>query len=114
MTTSMRRSCRQCWCPGCLRPLHRPDLGFCGDQLLEEYQGTAQGRQVRRIRYVTQVSVRPPTFAAFVSGTLPFSEGNNKFLVNALRKHFSFPGVPMRLLTRLRKRAARHRSVSRR
>lgn len=88
--------------------------GFGWGQLLEEYRGTAQGRQVMRIRYVTQVSVRPPTFAAFVSGTLPFSDGNTKFLVNALRKHFSFPGVPMRLLTRLRKRGARRRSVSRR
>ncbi|KAK9835183.1 hypothetical protein WJX81_004077 [Elliptochloris bilobata] len=82
-------------------------------QVLEEYRGTAQGRQVMRIRYVTQVSVRPPTFAAFVSGTVPFTEGNTKFLLNALRKHFSFPGVPMRLLIRLRKREAKHRHVKR-
>jgi len=44
-------------------------------QVLEEYRGTAQGRQAARIRYVTQVGARPPTFAAFASGAKPFSEG---------------------------------------
>lgn len=85
-------------------------LRWAAGQVLEEYQGTAQGRQAMRIRYVTQVSVRPPTFAAFVSGTTPFTEGNTKFLVNALRKHFSFPGVPMRLLIRLKTREAKERT----
>lgn len=69
-------------------------------QLVDEYRGTAQGRQVMRLRYVTQVMIRPPTFAAFVSGAEELSENTTKFILNSLRKKFGFPGVPLRLVVR--------------
>ncbi|EIE20905.1 small GTP-binding protein [Coccomyxa subellipsoidea C-169] len=63
-----------------------------------EYRGTAAGRQVMRLRYVTQVSARPPTFAAFISGAEELSDNTTKFILNSLRAKFGFPGVPLRLL----------------
>ncbi len=53
-----------------------------------------------RLRYVTQVMARPPTFAAFVSGAEELSESTTKFLLNSLRRKFGFPGVPLRLVVR--------------
>ena len=57
-----------------------------------------------RVRYVTQVTARPPSFVAFVSGTADFSSASTKFLGNALRQEFGFKGVPLRIDVRLRKR----------
>jgi predicted GTPase len=68
--------------------------------LTDEYRGTAQGRQVLRLRYVTQVTTRPPTFAAFVSGAEDLSDNTTKFILNSLRAKFGFPGVPLRLIVR--------------
>ncbi len=54
------------------------------------------GRRIR-LRYMTQVSTRPPTFVAFCSrpGELPRSY--LRYLTNSLRDAFKLPGVPIRL-----------------
>ncbi len=54
------------------------------------------GRRIR-LRYMTQVSTRPPTFVAFCSrpGELPRSYV--RYLSNSLRTVFKLPGVPIRL-----------------
>eukprot|EP00884_Botryococcus_braunii_P010451 jgi/Botrbrau1/19407/Bobra.0338s0034.1 len=80
--------------------------------LVEQYHGTQQGREVLRIRYVTQVSTRPPAFVAFTSGRGAVPSGFQRFLLNKLRDYFGFPGVPMRLTLRSRKRAEREKSAS--
>lgn len=51
-----------------------------------------------RVKYVTQVNARPPTFAAFVNRAKGFPESYKRFLVNALRDEFGLRGVPVRLL----------------
>jgi len=57
------------------------------------------GRQLR-LRYITQVNTRPPTFALFASrpGELPASY--RRYLVNALRRDFDLPGTPIRMMLR--------------
>ena len=57
------------------------------------------GRQLR-LRYVTQVNTRPPSFALFASkpGELPVSY--RRYLVNALRQDFDLPGTPIRMMLR--------------
>lgn len=57
-----------------------------------------------RIRYITQVKSRPPTFAVFVSGGLAFPENARRFLTRALQKDFEFEGVPIRAEVRYRKK----------
>ena len=55
-----------------------------------------KGRRIK-IRYITQARTRPPTFAISSSqaGELPGDYG--RYLVNGLREHFGFTGVPIRM-----------------
>ncbi len=58
-----------------------------------------EGRRVK-IRYVTQVKTRPPTFALFVNKPLDLPESYHRYLISHLRDTFELPGVPVRLLLR--------------
>ncbi|MBY6265912.1 ribosome biogenesis GTPase Der [Azospirillum sp. 412522] len=58
-----------------------------------------EGRRVK-IRYVTQVKTRPPTFALFVNKPLDLPESYQRYLTTHLRDSFDMPGVPVRLLLR--------------
>lgn len=57
------------------------------------------GRRLK-IRYMTQVKSRPPTFALFVSKPVDLPEHYSRYLVNGMREHLDLPGVPIRLLLR--------------
>ena len=54
----------------------------------------------RKIFYMTQASVRPPTFVLFTDrgGSLHFS--HERYLINQLRRRFGFRGTPIVLKTR--------------
>lgn len=58
-----------------------------------------EGRRIK-IRYMTQVKARPPTFALWVSKPLDLPETYIRYLVNGLRESLDLPGVPIRMLTR--------------
>ncbi|MDG5493479.1 ribosome biogenesis GTPase Der [Niveispirillum sp. BGYR6] len=57
------------------------------------------GRRLK-IRYMTQVKSRPPTFALFVSKPVDLPENYSRYLVNGLRESFDLPGIPIRMLLR--------------
>lgn len=57
------------------------------------------GRRLK-IRYMTQVKSRPPTFALFVSKPVDLPDHYSRYLVNGMREHLDMPGVPIRLLLR--------------
>ena len=59
----------------------------------------AAGRRVK-LRYITQVKARPPTFAAFVSRPDALADSYRRYLVNGLREEFGLDGVPIRLYLR--------------
>jgi GTPase len=59
----------------------------------------AKGRRVK-IRYIAQVSTRPPTFVLFVSRAGVLSDTYLRYLTNSLRAAFELPGVPLRLRLR--------------
>ena len=59
----------------------------------------ARGRRIR-LRYMTQIKARPPTFAAFVSLPEELPEAYTRYLVNGLREDFDLPGTPIRFITR--------------
>ena len=44
-----------------------------------------------------QVKARPPSFAAFVSGSRPVAEDAVRFLAAELREALGFQGVPVRI-----------------
>ena len=54
------------------------------------------GRRIR-LRYMTQVKSRPPTFALFASRAEELPESYLRYLVNGLREAFDIQGVPVRL-----------------
>ena len=57
------------------------------------------GRRLR-LRYITQVNTRPPTFALFASKPGELPDAYRRYLVNALRQNFNLPGTPMRMMLR--------------
>jgi GTP-binding protein len=57
------------------------------------------GRRLR-LRYVTQVNIRPPSFALFASRPSELPESYRRYLVNALRRDFDLPGTPIRMMLR--------------
>ncbi|WP_334128828.1 ribosome biogenesis GTPase Der [Sneathiella sp.] len=58
-----------------------------------------KGRRLK-IRYMTQVKSRPPTFSLFMSSRGELPESYVRYLVNGLRNDFKLPAVPIRLFTR--------------
>jgi GTP-binding protein len=58
-----------------------------------------EGRRIK-IRFMTQVKARPPTFALWVSKPLDLPETYLRYLVSGLREDFDLPGVPIRMLVR--------------
>jgi GTP-binding protein len=58
-----------------------------------------RGRPIK-IRYATQISTRPPTFALFTSQVGGLSDAYLRYLTNSLRDAFGFEGVALRLLER--------------
>ena len=58
-----------------------------------------QGRPVR-IRYVTQVGVKPPTFLCFATAGNRIHFSYLRYLENCLREAYGFRGTPIRLVVR--------------
>ena len=59
----------------------------------------AAGRS-NRLRYMTQVKARPPTFALWASRPDELPESYIRYLANGLRQAFDMPGVPLRIMLR--------------
>ncbi len=58
-----------------------------------------QGRRLR-IRYMTQIKSRPPTFALFVSRPADLPESYLRYLIGGLRDEFGLTGIPVRMVMR--------------
>lgn len=57
------------------------------------------GRRLK-LRYITQIKARPPTFALFGTRAEQTPETYQRYLVNSLRETFEMPGVPIRIYLR--------------
>jgi GTP-binding protein len=58
-----------------------------------------EGRRLK-LRYITQVKARPPTFVVFGTRAEQLPEAYRRYLVNGLRTSFNLPGTPIRLQAR--------------
>jgi GTP-binding protein len=58
-----------------------------------------EGRRLK-LRYITQVKARPPTFALFGTRAEQTPDTYHRYLVNNLREAFDMPGIPIRLMLR--------------
>jgi GTP-binding protein len=59
----------------------------------------AAGRRLR-LRYLTQVNTRPPSFALFASKPAELPDAYRRYVVNGLRRDFDLCGTPIRLMLR--------------
>jgi len=59
----------------------------------------AHGRRIR-LRFMTQIKIRPPTYILSVSQPEELGDDYLRFLINRLRDDFDMPGVPIRLTMR--------------
>lgn len=57
------------------------------------------GRRLK-LRYMTQIKTRPPTFAIWASRPEELPGSYQRYLVNGLRQDFDMPGVPVRVYLR--------------
>ncbi|MFZ4761582.1 MAG: ribosome biogenesis GTPase Der [Alphaproteobacteria bacterium] len=53
-----------------------------------------------RLRYITQIKARPPSFALFASRPDDLPEDYIRYLTNGLREHFGLSGTPIRFKIR--------------
>lgn len=61
----------------------------------------APGRSRLHVQYMTQASVRPPTFVVFTSGGRPgLHFSYERYLLNRLREEFDFFATPIRIIER--------------
>jgi GTP-binding protein len=58
-----------------------------------------KGRRIR-LKYITQIKSRPPTFALFGSQVSSLPKSYLRYLENGLRQAFDLPGTPLRLQPR--------------
>ncbi len=54
--------------------------------------------RVIKIKYCTQVNIRPPTFVFFTNLLGDFNESYKRYLLNNLREEFDLNGVPLRIM----------------
>ena len=73
----------------------------------------AHGRRIR-LRFMTQIKIRPPTYILSVSQPDELGDDYLRFLINRLRDDFGLPGVPIRLTMRKPKNPYAGRAGSRR
>lgn len=58
------------------------------------------GGRPNRLRYMSQINTRPPTFAVWASKPDDLPATYKRYLINGLRKDYGLNGVPIRLLVR--------------
>lgn len=82
------------------RRLKTGELNRWLDMALERHSPPIVKNKRIKIRYITQIKSRPPTFALFVNNAEEFPESYERYLVNGIRETFDLWGVPIRLVLR--------------
>ncbi|WP_086651384.1 ribosome biogenesis GTPase Der [Acetobacter cibinongensis] len=70
------------------------------EMMLERHAPPLVDRRRLKLRYMTQVKSRPPTFVLFGTRAELLPDDYKRYLVNGLRETFDLPGVPIRLQLR--------------
>ncbi len=83
-----------------------PELNSFMEVLRGQQTPAMYKKRQARIKYATQVSVKPTTFILFVNHKSLFHFSYLRFIENRLREKFGFEGVPIKIELRESKRAA--------
>ena len=82
---------------------HRVSTGMLNDVLndaMNRVQPPSDKGKRLKIYYMTQISVRPPTFVIFCNSEELFHFSYRRYIENCLRDTFGFEGTPIRLVIR--------------
>jgi GTPase len=79
------------------RRISTGELNRWFEQAVETNPPPAPKGQRLKLRYITQVKSRPPTFIVFGNRTDEIPESYRRYLVNALRRDLKLAAVPLRL-----------------
>jgi GTP-binding protein len=71
------------------------------DAIAKVQPPTDKGKRLK-IYYMTQVSVKPPTFVIFCNDVSLFHFSYQRYIENRLREVFGFKGTPIRLVIKQR------------
>jgi GTP-binding protein len=82
-------------------------------QVIETRPPPTMGGRAARLYYVTQTHARPPTFVAMTNFPEAIHFSYQRFVVNRLREHFGFDGVPVRVQYKARRRNERRKAPRR-
>jgi GTPase len=74
------------------------------ETVLDTKPPPTMGGRAPRLYYVTQAEVAPPTFIAMTNAPDSIHFSYRRFVLNQLRKHFGFDGVPVRVHYKARRR----------
>lgn len=77
------------------------------EQVLETRPPPTSGGRAPRLYYITQAETSPPLFVVIASSPESVHFSYQRFVVNQLRKHFGFEGVPLRVVYREKRRGKR-------
>lgn len=72
------------------------------EALIRHSPPVVNGRRIR-LRYITQIKTRPPTFALFASKAEKIPDSYQRYLVNSLREVFDLQGIPIRIVLKKNK-----------
>lgn len=70
------------------------------ERMESHYQPPMASGRANRLRYITQIKTKPPTFALWVSRPDDLPDTYQRYLINGLREEFDLPGVPVRFSLR--------------
>jgi len=71
---------------------------------LNRFVGTLKQDPDQKILYITQTTIRPPTFVLFTDRRKALHFSTERFLINRLRERFGFEGTPIVLKTKFKRR----------
>jgi GTP-binding protein len=75
---------------------------WLAEALIRHSPPIVNGRRIK-LRYMTQIKTRPPTFALFASKAEKLSDTYLRYLINSLREVFDMPGIPIRIVLKKNK-----------
>jgi GTPase len=70
------------------------------EEAVEKTPPPAPGGKRIKLRYITQIKTRPPSFVIFGTRTEQLPESYRRYLVNGIRRELGFGAVPVRLTLR--------------
>ncbi|WP_394838830.1 ribosome biogenesis GTPase Der [Pendulispora rubella] len=76
-------------------------------QVLETRPPPTSGGKAPRLYYITQAETAPPTFVCITNAPDAVHFSYRRFVINQLRKHFGFEGVPIRVFYKAKRRRER-------